>query len=60
MSDVPSHYRQQDILWLKELIAAGKYRAVIDLSYPLEEVVAATRHVETQQKTGNVVLTIGS
>ena len=33
-------------------------RAVIDRSYPLEDVVAATRYVETLQKTGNVVLTV--
>ena len=37
---------------------AGKYRAVIDRRYPLEDVIAATRYVETEQKTGNVVLTV--
>ena len=50
---------KQDVLFVKELIEAGKYRAVIDRCYPLEQVVAATRYVETEQKTGNVVLTIG-
>lgn len=51
-------YTKQDVLFLKELIEAGKYRAVVDRSYPLEDVVEATRFVETQQKTGNVVLTL--
>ena len=37
---------------------AGKYRAVVDRSYPLEDVVEASRYVETGQKTGNVVLTV--
>ena len=32
--------------------------AVVDRTYPLEDVVEATRYVETGQKTGNVVLTV--
>jgi NADPH:quinone reductase-like Zn-dependent oxidoreductase len=51
-------YSKQDVLLLKELIEAGRYRAVIDRTYALEDVVEATRYVETGQKTGNVVLTV--
>jgi NADPH:quinone reductase-like Zn-dependent oxidoreductase len=51
-------YRKEDVLLLKELIEAGEYRPVIDRRYPLEDVIEATKYVETQQKTGNVVLTI--
>ncbi len=47
-------YTKKDVLFLKELIEAGRYRAVVDRSYRLEQVVEATRYVER----GNVVLTV--
>jgi NADPH:quinone reductase-like Zn-dependent oxidoreductase len=55
---IPPRYTKKDVLFLKELIESGRYRAVIDRCYPLEDVVEATRYVETEQKTGNVILTI--
>ena len=55
---IPPRYTKKDVLFLKQLIEAGRYRAVIDRCYPLEDVIEATRYVETEQKTGNVVLTI--
>ncbi len=52
-------WKKEDVLFLKELIEEGRYRAVIDRTYPLEDVVEATTYVETWQKTGNVVLVVG-
>ena len=52
-------YTKLDVIFLRELMEAGRYRAVVDRTYPLEDVVDATRYVETGQKTGNVVLTLG-
>jgi len=57
---IPPRFAKKDVLFLKELIEAGKYRAVIDRSYPLASVIEATRYVETERKTGNVVLTVSS
>ena len=51
-------YTQKDVLFLAELMQAGDYRAVIDRRYPLEQVIEATSYVETEQKTGNVILTV--
>jgi NADPH:quinone reductase-like Zn-dependent oxidoreductase len=55
---IPPRQTKQDVQFLKGLMEAGKYRPVIDRRYPLEDVIEATRYVETEQKTGNVVLTI--
>ena len=55
---IPPRYTKQDVLFLKGLMEAGHYRAVIDRRYPLADAVEASRYVDTGQKTGNVVLTV--
>ncbi len=49
---------KESILFFKKLIEKGNYKAVIDKIYPLDQIVAATKYVETGEKIGNVVITV--
>jgi NADPH:quinone reductase-like Zn-dependent oxidoreductase len=49
---------REDVQLLREIIEAKGLRPVIDRTYPLAEIVEAHRYVDTEQKTGSVVIRV--
>jgi NADPH:quinone reductase-like Zn-dependent oxidoreductase len=51
---------QDMVRYFKGLVESGEFKPLIDRRYPLDQIVQAYRYVETGQKIGNVVISVGS
>jgi len=50
---------RDDLLFVRDLAASGKLRPVVERTYPLSDVAAAMRHLESGQVAGKLVITFG-
>ena len=57
---VPTDRFAQDLHEVVQLAARGRYRTLIDRTFPIEQVAEATRHFEEGRGVGKVILTIDS
>jgi NADPH:quinone reductase-like Zn-dependent oxidoreductase len=58
MFPIPPKHDQEGTRYLKEMIESGRFKPVIDRRFPLGEIAAAYRYVETGRKIGNVVIVV--
>lgn len=54
----PAAVKLDDLHRLAALAEAGDFQPVIDRVYPLEQIVAAHRYVDTGRKKGNVIISV--
>lgn len=56
---IPPDHDQEGTNYIGKLMESGRFKPVIDRRFPLDQIVEAYRYVETGQKIGNVVITMG-
>jgi NADPH:quinone reductase-like Zn-dependent oxidoreductase len=49
---------RRHVLEIRELLAGGAFRPVVDRTYPLDDIREAYRYVESRRKLGTVVVTV--
>jgi NADPH:quinone reductase-like Zn-dependent oxidoreductase len=60
LGGVSAKHSQADLVFLKELIEAGKVKPVVDKYFPLSQTSEALRYLGTGHARGKVVITIAS
>jgi NADPH:quinone reductase-like Zn-dependent oxidoreductase len=58
MFPIPPKHDREQMRRFKEMIESGAFKPIIDRRYPLDRIVEAYRYVETEQKIGNVVISV--
>jgi NADPH:quinone reductase-like Zn-dependent oxidoreductase len=52
--------KEDELLALKRMVEEGKIKAIVDKIYPMEQAAEAHRRVETEQRLGPVVISMGT
>ncbi len=58
VDDGSPKFHIDDLILLNELIERKQFKAVIDRTYPLEQIVQAHKYVDEGHKIGNVIITV--